>query len=98
MNNVQLKKNYLLWNENRSFIIHMLSSVLLEYCAPRFSKDFCHVSVGINSSLPMIHKVGNAGIFVLVKFENKRDREINHFNYHSKHYDKYRSTLKLIKL
>ena len=76
----------------------MLSSVFLEYCAPRFSKDFYQVSVSINSSFPMIHKVGNADIFVLLKFENKMDREINHFNYHSKHYDKYRSALKLIKL
>ena len=31
-----------------------------------------------------MHKVGNVGIFVLLKFENKLDREINHFNFNSK--------------
>ena len=32
-----------------------------------------------------IHKVSNVGIFLLVKFENKMDREISHLNYNSKH-------------
>ena len=32
-----------------------------------------------------MHKVGNVGIFVyILKFENKLDREINHFNLNSK--------------
>ena len=34
-------------------------------------------TVFISSSFPVIHKVGNIGIFVLLKFENKSDREIS---------------------
>ena len=51
-----------------------------------------------HSSLPVIHKVGNFGIFVLFKFENKLDIEINPFNFNSKHYDKCKFSLKLIGL
>ena len=50
------------------------------------------------SSFPLIHKVGNAGIFVLLKFENIVDREINQFNLSLKHYDKCKFVLKLIPL
>ena len=50
------------------------------------------------SSFPIIHKVCNVGIFVLLIFENKMNREINDFNYISKHYGKCRSALKLIRL
>ena len=49
-----------------------------------------------HSSFPVIHKVGNVGIFVLLKFENKLNREISHFNFISKHYDKCKFALKLI--
>ena len=42
------------------------------------------------------HKVGNVGIYVLLKFESKIDREINHFNYNSKHYDKCKFAFILI--
>ena len=51
-----------------------------------------------HSSFPVIHKVGNFDIFVLFKFENKLDREINPFNFNSKHYDKCKFSLKLIRL
>ena len=34
--------------------------------------------------------------FVSLKFENKLDREINHFNFNSKHYEKCKFALKLI--
>ena len=37
-------------------------------------------------SFPVIHKAGNVDNFVLPKFANKYAREINHFNYLSKHY------------
>ena len=40
------------------------------------------------TSFPVIHKVGNVDIFVLLKFENKLDRGINHFNLNSKDCDK----------
>ena len=50
------------------------------------------------SSFPVIHKVGNIRIFLLLKFGKKLDREINHFNFNSKHYDKSKFTLKLIGL
>ena len=50
------------------------------------------------SSFPVIHKVGNVGIFVLVKCETKLDKEINHFSFNSKHYKKCKFTLKLIGL
>ena len=33
-----------------------------------------------------------------LKFENEMDREISYFNYNSKHYDRYKFALKLIKL
>ena len=45
----------------------------------------------------MIHKVGNVDIFLLLKFENKIAREICHSDYNSKHYDKCKFDLKLIK-
>ena len=51
-----------------------------------------------HSSFPVIHKVGNIGIFVLLKFENKMEREIIHLNYNSEHHDKCKFVLKLIKL
>ena len=37
-------------------------------------------------------------IFALLKFENKLDREINHFNFNSKYYEKCKFALKLIGL
>ena len=39
----------------------------------------------VRSSFPVIHKVGNVGIFVLPKFENKQNTVYNHFNFDSKH-------------
>ena len=51
-----------------------------------------------HSSFPVTHKVDNIGIFVLLKFENKLDIEINPFNFNSKHYDKCPFSLKLIGL
>ena len=42
----------------------------------------------------LIHKFGNVGIFVLLKFENMLDREINPLNFNSKHYDKCKYSLK----
>ena len=38
------------------------------------------------------------GIFGLLKLEKKMNREISHFNYNSKLYDKCKSALKPIKL
>ena len=58
----------------------------------------CVNSQNIKSSLPAIHEVGNAGIFVMLEIENKMDREISHFNYNSKHYEKSKSALKLTAL
>ena len=46
-------------------------------------------------NLPVIHKVDDVGIFVLLKFENKMDREITQFNYKSKHHYKCKFVLKL---
>ena len=45
------------------------------------------------SSFPVIHKVGNAGVFVLLKFENIVDREINQFNLSSEHHNKCKFVL-----
>ena len=45
-----------------------------------------------------MHKVGNAGIFVLLKFKNKLDGEVNTFNLHSTHHDKRISALRHIQL
>ena len=47
-------------------------------------------------SLPVIHKVGNVGIFVLLKFGNKIDTMINHFNFNSKHHDTYNFSLEVV--
>ena len=55
-------------------------------------------SLRIQSSFPVIHKVGNFGIFILLKFENKMDREISHFDFNSEYHDKCKSALKLIKI
>ena len=41
-------------------------------------------------------QIGNAGIFVLLEFENKLDREISHFNLNSKSHVKCKFTLKQI--
>ena len=45
------------------------------------------------SSFPVRHKVGNVGIFVLLKFRNKLDAVIHHFNFHPKHHDKCKVVL-----
>ena len=34
----------------------------------------------IQSGISVIHKVGNVGIFALLKFENKFDKQINYLN------------------
>ena len=47
-----------------------------------------------HSSFPIIHKVGKIGNFALLIFENKLDKEINPFNFISKHYAKYKFALK----
>ena len=39
-----------------------------------------YVMVHLDSSFPVIHKVGNVDIFILLKFGNKMDTEISHFN------------------
>ena len=46
------------------------------------------------SSSPVIHKVGNVGIFKLLKFENKFDREISRFKLSLNH-GKFKFALKL---
>ena len=47
-------------------------------------------------SFPVIHKVGNVGIFVLLKFENKLDAVISDFIFNSMHPDKLKFALKFI--
>ena len=47
-----------------------------------------------HSSFLVTQKVGYVGIFVMYKFENKLDREINHFNFNSKNYDKCKFAIK----
>ena len=41
------------------------------------------------SSFPVIHKIDNNGIFVLLKSENELDKQTNHFNLKSKYYNIY---------
>ena len=53
-------------------------------------------TISQESSFPVIHKIGNVDMFVLLKFENKMDREIIDFNFNSKHCDKY-FALKMIR-
>ena len=50
------------------------------------------------SSFPVIHKVGNIDIFVLLKFGNKLDVVISHINFISKQYDKCKFVLELVLL
>ena len=47
----------------------------------------------IYPSFPVIHKFDDVGFFVFLKFENKLNGEINHFNFNSKHHDKYKLAL-----
>ena len=52
----------------------------------------------MQSSFPVIHKVGNADNFVLSKFANKQDGAIDHFNYLSKHYEQCKFAFKIFRL
>ena len=45
--------------------------------------------VPTSSSFPLIHKVDNAGIIVLLLFEKKLDTVISHINFNSMHHDKF---------
>ena len=54
--------------------------------------------VWTRSSLSVIHKVRNVGSFLLLKFKNKLDKEINHFKFNSMHYEECKFGLKLIGL
>ena len=45
-----------------------------------------------------IHKVGNIGIFLFLKFKNKWDSVYQHINFNAKHHDECKFTLKLIQL
>ena len=49
-------------------------------------------------SFSVTHKVGNVGISVLLRFENKEDREISYLDVNSKHHVKCHLALKLIQL
>ena len=49
-------------------------------------------------SFSVTHKVGNVGIAVLLRFENKEDREISYLDVNSKHHVKCHLALKLIQL
>ena len=40
-----------------------------------------------HSRFPVIHKVGNGDIFLLLQLKNKEDRKISHFNMNSKQHD-----------
>ena len=49
-----------------------------------------------HSSFPVTHKVGNVGIFVLLKFENKSDASISHIYIILEHRDKCKLVGKFI--
>ena len=51
------------------------------------SVPFSYKKHSDHSSFLVIHKVGNVDNFVLSKYADKYDREINNFNYLSKHYE-----------
>ena len=53
-------------------------------------------SQAANRVFPQYTKFGDVGIFVLLIFENKQDREINHFNMTSKHLGECQFVLKLL--
>ena len=48
------------------------------------------------TSFPVMRKVGNAGIYVLLTFESKIDIVISRINFNLQHYDKFKFALKLI--
>ena len=50
------------------------------------------------SSFPITHKVSAVGIFVLLKFETRFNREISWLNLNSKLCDKYKLALKVLRL
>ena len=58
--------------------------------------SFCKLTG--HPSFLTIHRVGNIGIFVLLKFEDMLDRKVNHFNFNSKYQSKCKLALKLIRL
>ena len=69
--------------------------LVLRYSSIEFTWD----SLGaMHSSFPIIHKVGNIGIFVLLKFDRNIAREISHFNYNLEHFDNCKCSLKMIML
>ena len=49
----------------------------------------------IYSSFPEMHKISNVGIFVLLKFENELETEINHSIFNSENHEKCEFVLKL---
>ena len=51
-----------------------------------------------NRVFPMLHNVGNIGIFVLLKSGNKLDTVISHINVRSKQNDKYKSAQTITEL
>ena len=55
-------------------------------------------NIEIESSFPVIHEIWNVGIFVLLKFENMLNGQINYFNFNSEHHDKCKFSLKLFGL
>ena len=52
----------------------------------------------IQASFPVIRKVGKVGILMLLKSENKSEREINLFNFDAKHHEKCKFVLIPIRL
>ena len=61
-----------------------------------FETNIQHLDSGL--SFPVIHKVGNDGIFVLLEFENKLGAAISDINFILKEYDKSKFVLKFIHL
>ena len=57
-----------------------------------------HPTARIYWRFSVIDKVGNFGIFVLLKFENKLDLVISKFYFIAEHHDKYKLLFPFIQL
>ena len=87
-------------NQQCKYVVDFLSHFHQRLCIEHFW-ILCYSSISMldtcsHSSLSVVHKVGNVGIFALLKHEFKSDGEITYFSFNSKHHDKFKFVLKLI--
>ena len=68
-------------------LTRLMDTANMVYYPREGHRQFIAVGNVSESSFPVMHKVANFGIFVLLKFENALDGEINYFNFTSKYHN-----------